>query len=416
MSRRALLGTVGAGSVFMLLQGLGDSIGGPLRSLAILGPRDRFGSGPNGFTVNRTAAAAHIGRDTVGAAGRWRSARADAPCSCRARAAGDGAAHLRPADRLRGGMVDDAALVRRAHTRSVRRSSASGGQPTATATSLETNGVFSAATLATERGAGRAHAARAQVNGAPLSLDHGFPARIIGPALPGVHCTKWVAKVTFHEAQNAEARARAFPARYGASPLHLLAALASFAVIAVAVARMVRRTGRQPQIHPDLVRGRALAHDMRAAAALLGARPAGLIAARGPGVGRRRGRRRGALTPLGLHPRPAAAQRAAAARLRCRRSCAKATTTFHVASGQQQDVYLALPDPRRCAVRVSALAYVLTSGAGGVASPTRRGLPRRGSDVGSACATRASTSVMSRTARAVPRTVPVTFDRPVRGR
>ena len=29
------------------------------------------------------------------------------------------------------------------------------------------------------------------------SLDHGYPARIIVPALPGVHCTKWVARLTW---------------------------------------------------------------------------------------------------------------------------------------------------------------------------------------------------------------------------
>jgi DMSO/TMAO reductase YedYZ molybdopterin-dependent catalytic subunit len=36
-----------------------------------------------------------------------------------------------------------------------------------------------------------------KVNGADLSLDHGYPARVIVPALPGVHCTKWVGKMVF---------------------------------------------------------------------------------------------------------------------------------------------------------------------------------------------------------------------------
>lgn len=36
-----------------------------------------------------------------------------------------------------------------------------------------------------------------RVNGADLSLDHGYPARIIVPALPGVHNTKWVAAIEF---------------------------------------------------------------------------------------------------------------------------------------------------------------------------------------------------------------------------
>ena len=36
-----------------------------------------------------------------------------------------------------------------------------------------------------------------RVNGADLSLDHGYPARIIVPALPGVHNTKWVNSIDF---------------------------------------------------------------------------------------------------------------------------------------------------------------------------------------------------------------------------
>ena len=28
-------------------------------------------------------------------------------------------------------------------------------------------------------------------------MDHGYPARIIVPALPGVHNTKWVAAIEF---------------------------------------------------------------------------------------------------------------------------------------------------------------------------------------------------------------------------
>ena len=36
-----------------------------------------------------------------------------------------------------------------------------------------------------------------RVNGVDLSLEHGFPARIIVPALPGVHNTKWVRSLEF---------------------------------------------------------------------------------------------------------------------------------------------------------------------------------------------------------------------------
>jgi len=34
-----------------------------------------------------------------------------------------------------------------------------------------------------------------KVNGADLSLDHGYPAQVIVPALPGVHNTKWVSRI-----------------------------------------------------------------------------------------------------------------------------------------------------------------------------------------------------------------------------
>lgn len=32
-----------------------------------------------------------------------------------------------------------------------------------------------------------------------MSRDHGYPARIIVPANPGVHNTKWVTRLTFGE-------------------------------------------------------------------------------------------------------------------------------------------------------------------------------------------------------------------------
>ncbi len=38
-----------------------------------------------------------------------------------------------------------------------------------------------------------------RVNGADLSLDHGYPARTIVPANPGVHNTKWVSRLSFGE-------------------------------------------------------------------------------------------------------------------------------------------------------------------------------------------------------------------------
>jgi DMSO/TMAO reductase YedYZ molybdopterin-dependent catalytic subunit len=38
------------------------------------------------------------------------------------------------------------------------------------------------------------------VNGVPLSLDHGYPARVIVPGEVAVNCLKWVHELSFREA------------------------------------------------------------------------------------------------------------------------------------------------------------------------------------------------------------------------
>lgn len=38
-----------------------------------------------------------------------------------------------------------------------------------------------------------------RVNGADLSLDHGFPARVIVPSAPGTHNLKWMSEIVFLE-------------------------------------------------------------------------------------------------------------------------------------------------------------------------------------------------------------------------
>ena len=52
---------VGGASLAIFAVQAGESIGGPLRRLALLAPRGRvFGTGPNDFHVNHTAATAQI--------------------------------------------------------------------------------------------------------------------------------------------------------------------------------------------------------------------------------------------------------------------------------------------------------------------------------------------------------------------
>lgn len=63
--------------------------------------------------------------------------------------------------------------------------------------SLEKSGLFNQATLQANQVLDPDSLLALGVNGADLSLDHGYPARIIVPALPGVHCTKWVGEIEF---------------------------------------------------------------------------------------------------------------------------------------------------------------------------------------------------------------------------
>ena len=63
--------------------------------------------------------------------------------------------------------------------------------------SLEEKGSFNTAPLQGQQVLAADSLLALKVNGADLSRDHGFPARVIVPALPGVHNTKWVTSIEF---------------------------------------------------------------------------------------------------------------------------------------------------------------------------------------------------------------------------
>ncbi len=63
--------------------------------------------------------------------------------------------------------------------------------------SVQESGVFSNTVLSEDQVADERSLLALKVNDADLSLDHGFPARVIVPANPGVHNTKWVGRLTF---------------------------------------------------------------------------------------------------------------------------------------------------------------------------------------------------------------------------
>jgi DMSO/TMAO reductase YedYZ molybdopterin-dependent catalytic subunit len=66
--------------------------------------------------------------------------------------------------------------------------------------SLQTDGPFRQATYAPGQVDDDRSLLALSVNGADLSLDHGFPARAILPNVPGVHNTKWIGTMKFSAA------------------------------------------------------------------------------------------------------------------------------------------------------------------------------------------------------------------------
>ncbi len=196
ISRRGLLGLVGASTGALLVVTAGQSVGGPLRRVALLAPRGRvWGDGPNDFQVNKTASSARITPAMVGAGWRLelegpRPARLDREAL---RALSQHTAKL-PIACVEGWSTTQAWTGVR--LRELARIAGAEGA-TLQAVSLQPKGVLRQATLSPDQVAADDALLALQVNGAELSLDHGFPARIVVPGLPGVHCTKWVGALRF---------------------------------------------------------------------------------------------------------------------------------------------------------------------------------------------------------------------------
>jgi DMSO/TMAO reductase YedYZ molybdopterin-dependent catalytic subunit len=188
LSRRGLFAFVGGASLVLLAANVGETVGGPLRSLALFAPRRED------FPVNKTAARAGITAEMVGPAYRLRLA--------------DGVA-LRREDllalpqhtaRLPIACVEGWTTTQEWTGVRLSELAAMAGAPEASSAfvrSLQPAGVLSKASLSGDALRDPDALLALEVNGADLPLDHGYPARIIVPALPGVHNTKWVASISF---------------------------------------------------------------------------------------------------------------------------------------------------------------------------------------------------------------------------
>lgn len=62
--------------------------------------------------------------------------------------------------------------------------------------SLQTNSMYGKTTMQSEFAQDELTLVALDLEGAPLDLDHGYPARIIAPARPGVLQTKWLSEIT----------------------------------------------------------------------------------------------------------------------------------------------------------------------------------------------------------------------------
>ncbi|SOE71585.1 Oxidoreductase molybdopterin binding domain-containing protein [Streptomyces sp. OV198] len=205
VSRRGALGVVGGGSLLLFATTAGRNFDAPLRETAVLVPHGgpEPGSGPGGFQINKTAEAVGIDmRETSGETwrlvveGRGRTVRlsrdellklplhsAALPIAC--------VEGWSTSDQWWRGvrLRDLAALV----------GYEEGTAPDVLVESLQRHGAFRHAALRYNQVRDPRSLLALFANGEDLTPDHGYPARIIVPAAPGVLNTKWVARMTFGE-------------------------------------------------------------------------------------------------------------------------------------------------------------------------------------------------------------------------
>ena len=200
ISRRGLLAMVGGASLTIFAVQAGQSIGGPFRRLALLAPRGRvFGTGPNDFQVNHTAAAAEITEAMTGPG--WRVTIVGATTISRSREQLLGMAQA--TEILTISCTEGWSTTQ--HWTGVRlvdlaRAAGAPSGATLRAVSLEAAGPGCDVALANGQWSDERALLALRVNNADLSLDHGYPARVIVPGVPGVHNTKWVRELRFEAA------------------------------------------------------------------------------------------------------------------------------------------------------------------------------------------------------------------------
>ena len=191
LSRRGFLWTVGGASGVLVATTVGEIVT-PVRGLAVLAPR-RDGTGQRGLPVNRSATAAGIAvpgayrlrlRGAVARDMAWTLDELNAlpphtaalPIACvEGWSAGARWTGVRVRDLLRAAGAPEDATVRME--------------------SLERGGRYRASELSPPQWHDPAALVALRCDGEVLTIDHGYPCRLIAPGRPGVLQTKWLAEI-----------------------------------------------------------------------------------------------------------------------------------------------------------------------------------------------------------------------------
>jgi DMSO/TMAO reductase YedYZ molybdopterin-dependent catalytic subunit len=194
LSRRGLLAMIGGASVTIFAVQSGASIGGPLRRFALLAARGRvFGTGPNDFPVTNTAASRQVTARMTGAG--WRLTVTGA----RSVSLDRETLLAMPQSTHELTLTCTEGWSTTQHWTGVPLASLAGLVAAPRDAVLVVRSVeegyetsFSQAQLSDRRAL-----LALRVNGADLSPDHGYPARVIFPNVPGTHNIKWVGELRF---------------------------------------------------------------------------------------------------------------------------------------------------------------------------------------------------------------------------
>ncbi|MFI7246226.1 molybdopterin-dependent oxidoreductase [Streptomyces qinglanensis] len=204
LTRRGALGAVGGGSVLLLAVTVGQNFDGLPRRTALLAPHGgpEPGTGANAFQINKTAAAVGVTDAETGAGWRLtlerpggrtqRLSRADLLAMPQHSAA-------LPIACVEGWSTSDQhwSGVRLSDLAELAGFDPRDGLPGVFVASLQRSGAFRHAALRDNQVRDPRSLLALRVGGEDLSLDHGYPARVIVPAAPGVHNTKWVQRLAF---------------------------------------------------------------------------------------------------------------------------------------------------------------------------------------------------------------------------